>query len=435
MLWGNGMLILILGSGLYFSVMTGFFQIRKFPVIIRETILSVFKENKADKKGKNLSQFQAMATALAASMGTGNIAGVATALVIGGPGAIFWMWVSAILGMMLVFSENVLGIYYRYKNKNSEWIGGPMVYIERGLGMKRLGAAYAFFCILASLGMGNLAQSNSISTALFSAFKIPYALSGVIISVLAGIVIIGGLKKVGEVAEKVIPIVSILYILGSIIAIVLNFKEIPHAFKSIFSGAFGIMPAAGGVSGVLIKNAASAGVRRGIFSNEAGLGSSAIVHASSEAGGAVRQGMWGIFEVFVDTIICCTLTALVLLSSGVLDAGGGLDGAPLVIAAFSKSFGGFAGIFVSASLSLFAFATLIGWSFYGAKAAEYLFGQRRVIFYKIIFSAGIFIGAVLEIEVAWRISDIFNGLMALPNLVALLLLSKVVLTEIGNFKK
>ncbi len=428
------MLILILGTGLYFSIKTGFFQIRKFPLAIKQTIFPALKEGRAEKNGKNLSQFQAMATALAASMGTGNIAGVATALVIGGPGAIFWMWVSAILGMMLVFCENVLGIYYRYKNKRSEWIGGPMVYIEKGLNMKWLGGLYAFFCLLASFGMGNLVQSNSISTALFSAFKIPEALSGGITALLAGIVIIGGLKKVGKAAEKVIPAVSVLYILGAIIAIVLNFKELPNAFKSIFSEAFGIMPAAGGISGALVKKAASVGVRRGIFSNEAGLGSSAIAHASAEAGGAVKQGLWGIFEVFVDTIICCTLTALVLLSSKVLEHRGELDGAPLVIAAFSKSFGGFAGVFISASLSLFAFATLIGWSFYGAKAAEYLFGPQKVIFYKIIFSMGIFIGAVLEIETVWKLSDIFNGLMALPNLVALLLLSKVVLKELRNFK-
>lgn len=431
-IWGNGMLLLIIGTGIYFSIRTGFFQIIKIKHIFNETIVSIFKNKEVRKSSdkKAISQFQALSTALAATMGTGNIAGVATALTLGGPGAIFWMWVSAIFGMMTVFSENVLGIYYRYKNLKGEWVGGPMVYIERGLHAKWLGVIYAVFCVLASFGIGNMAQVNSISSALDATFKISPLVTGIATALLVGIIIIGGIKRIGKVTEKIIPFVSLAYIFGAILIIVLNFKQLPTVFKEIFTGAFGINSAVGGISGALVKQALSVGFRRGVFSNEAGLGSSVMVHTASDIKEPVKQGMWAIFEVFVDTIVCCTLTALAVLSTGVLgnvnNEGKILDGAPLVISAFSTGFGNFAGGFVSLSVMLFAFATLLGWSFYGAKAMEYLFGEKSVILYKLAFISVIVIGATTELKLVWGISDTLNGLMAIPNLIGVLLLSGTV---------
>ena len=430
--WGDAMLFLIIGTGLYFSIRTGFFQITKIKHIFKETIVSIFKNKEVtrttDKKA--ITQFQALSTALAATMGTGNIAGVATALTLGGPGAIFWMWISALFGMMTVFSENVLGIYYRYKNTKGEWVGGPMVYIERGLHSKWLGVVYAGFCVLASFGIGNMAQVNSISTALNSTFKLKPLVTGIITAVLVGIIIIGGVKRVGKVTEKIIPFVSLAYILGAILIIVLNYRQLPSTFKGIFAGAFGLNSVTGGISGAIVKQALSVGFRRGVFSNEAGLGSSVMVHTASDIKEPVKQGMWAIFEVFVDTIVCCTLTALAVLTTGALgkvDANGQiLDGAPLVISAFSSGFGNYAGIFVSISVMLFAFATLLGWSIYGAKAMEYLFGEKSVIIYKLAFAVMIVVGATTELKLVWGISDTLNGLMAIPNLIGILLLSGTV---------
>ena len=370
-------------------------------------------------------------------MGTGNIAGVATALTLGGPGAIFWMWVSAFFGMMTVYSENVLGIYYRYKNSKGEWTGGPMVYIEKGLKAKGLGKVYAFFCVLASFGIGNMAQVNSISTALDSTFRIPPLATGIATALLVGAIILGGIKRIGRVTEKIIPFISLLYILGAIIIIVINARAIPGVMGSIFRGAFGLDAAAGGISGAFIKQAVSVGFRRGIFSNEAGLGSSVMVHTASDVKEPVQQGMWAIFEVFLDTIVCCTLTALAVLCSGVLGQTGPdglpLDGAPLVISAFQSGFGRLAGGFVSLSILLFAFATLLGWSFYGVKAAEYLFGEKSAVGYKLIFSAVIVAGATTELKLVWGLSDTLNGLMAIPNLVGVLLLSGTVIRETKRY--
>ena len=439
-IWGNGMLILIIGTGIYFSIRTGFFQITKAKHILKETIISIFKNKEVTKSSdkKAISQFQALSTALAATMGTGNIAGVATALTLGGPGAIFWMWVSAIFGMMTVFSENVLGIYYRYRNSKGEWVGGPMVYIERGLHSKWLGVVYAAFCVLASFGIGNMAQVNSISTSLDATFGFSKLATGVITAILVGIIILGGIKRIGKVTEKIIPFISLAYIIGAIIIIVINYKELPNVFKGIFVSAFGLKSAVGGVSGAIVKQAVSVGFRRGVFSNEAGLGSSVMVHTASDIKEPVKQGMWAIFEVFVDTIVCCTLTALAVLSTGVLGTmdskGKLLDGAPLVISAFQTGFGKYAGAFVSISVMLFAFATLLGWSFYGSKAMEYLFGENGVIIYKLIFIGVIVLGATSELKLVWGICDTLNGLMAIPNLIGILLLSKTVVTLTKDYK-
>jgi len=435
-LWGGGMIILILGAGIYLTVATRFFQFRKVKMIFRETILSLFKDKSVRKSNdkKSISQLQAVSTALAATMGTGNIAGVASALTLGGAGAVFWMWVSSLFGMMIVFCENVLGIYYRYKNASGEWVGGPMVYLEKGLGSKKLGMVYAVFCVLASFGMGNITQINSISLSAKASFGVPCVVTGIFAAILIGIIIFGGLKRIGSVTEKLIPILSLAYILGSIIIIVINFKAIPSAFSAIFRGAFGLDSITGGICGAAIKQAVSVGLRRGVFSNEAGLGSTVMVHAASDIKSPIKQGMWGIFEVFLDTIVCCTLTALVILTSGAMSCKGiKLDGAALVIKAFESGFGHFSGIFVTASVSLFAFATVLGWSVFGLKAFEYVFGEGYSIYYKLIYVLLILFGATGSINLIWGISDIFNGFMAIPNLIGVLLLSPVMLKALKNY--
>lgn len=425
LLWGNAMLALILGVGGYFTLKSGFFQLRGFGKVLGATIFSAFKKKKpaSEIRGKKeISQFQALSTALAASMGTGNIVGVATAITLGGAGAIFWMWVSSVLGMMTAFCENALGIYYRYKNSKGEWVGGPMVTLEKGLNARWLGLIYAALCCLAAFGMGNMTQANSIGAALFTSFSIPPAVTGVAVAAVVGIVILGGAKRIGAVTERLIPIISLAYIFAAILIIVLNYRAIPAAFGEIFRGAFGVSAIGGGVAGAAVRQAIGVGLRRGVFSNEAGLGSAVMVHAAADGTPAV-MGMWAVFEVFIDTIVCCTLTALAILCTGVM-GGGALDGAPLVIAAFESGFGRYAGMFVTISIVLFALATLFGWSLIGAKAAEYLLGERYVIYYKLIFILIILAGATMNLAQVWGISDILNGLMAIPNIICIILLRK-----------
>lgn len=432
-LWGEGMLFLILGSGIYFCIRTKFFQFSKIKYIFSSTICSLFKDKSVSKSNdkKAISQFQAVSTALSATMGTGNIVGVATAISMGGAGAIFWMWASSLIGMIIVFCENVLGIYFRYKNSRGEWIGGPMIYIEKGLGCKWLGGIYAFFCVLASFGMGNMAQVNSISDSLKTSFGIFPAVSGIIIAVICSAVIFGGIKRIGSFAEKTIPFLSLLYIISCIIIIVLNFSSVPSVFKNIFCEAFGIKQAVGGLSGVAIRQAMTVGLRRGVFSNEAGLGSTVIVHSTSDIKSPVKQGCWGIFEVFLDTIVCCTLTAVVILSSNIPDIKN-LDGAELVIKAFQTGFGKYAGLFVSISLTLFAFATLVGWSVFGLKSFEYIFSERYSKYYKFIYIVFILIGANMSLSFVWGLSDIFNALMVIPNMIAVVILFPVVKSLINS---
>ncbi len=437
--WGAPMLILILGIGLYFTLATRFFQLFKIKEICKKTIVAIFK-NKSVTKSKDkkaISQFQAISTALAATIGTGSIAGVATAITIGGAGAVFWMWVSSILGMMTVYAENVLGIFFRKKNKKKEWQGGAMYYIEHGLNSKWLAVIFAIFCIFASFGMGNMAQANSISAAMQTTFSIDPKMTGIVVSTIVGLVIIGGIKRIGKVTERLIPIVSIAYILGCLAIMLANFQQLPWVFESIFKQAFGIGPVAGGISGAMLKNAITIGVKRGVFSNEAGLGSSVMVNAAADVKEPVVQGMWGIFEVFIDTMVVCTLSAVVVLSSGVIgtftNTGEEADGSSLIIIAFQKVFGGFAGQFVSISILIFALATIIGWSYFGEKAIEYLLGAKSTFLYKALYIAFVFIGANLELKLVWDISDTLNGLMAIPNITALILLSGTVIKITNNY--
>lgn len=448
MVWGPPVIALILFCGVCFSCGTKFFQFR-VRLIWQTTVGSLFRK-KVRKKGE-VSQFQAFATALGGTIGTGNIAGVATAIVSGGAGAVFWMWVSAFFGMMTGYAEKTLGIYYRKKNKNGEWSGGAMYYIEEGLKEKGyrklarlLSVLYALFCVLASFGIGNMTQVNSMSTSVQYAFlpvlgiEIPRWTTGAATAVLAAVVILGGIKRIGRVCEALVPLMAGLYLVGTFYIMFDNAENMPQVFQMIWKNAFGIRAVSGGISGVLVKNAVLWGFKRGVFSNEAGLGSSVMAHSASNVVEPAEQGMWGIFEVFFDTIVICTLTALAVLSTGVIDfqtglPDGMLNGVPLVSKAFSLSIGEYAGMFLSVSILFFAFASILGWSFYGAKASEYLFGEKSVRAYQYVFILVIVAGANVELEAAWDIADTFNGLMILPNTIGLLVLSGTVFRITKNY--
>ncbi|MBR1691884.1 MAG: alanine:cation symporter family protein [Lachnospiraceae bacterium] len=438
-IWGPIMLVFFLLVGLMFTVRTKVFQISHIKYWLDVTILQLFrKERKGVLKTEDkhsISQFQSLCTALAATIGVGNISGVAVALALGGPGAIFWMWLSAFLGMMTNYAENTLGIKYRYKNEKGHWIGGAMIYIEKGLGWKWLAVIFSVFCILASFGIGNMSQGNEIANGLKSSFGVPTYITAIIIMIFAGLVILGGIKRIASVTEKIVPFMALTYILGALIVIFSNVTAIPSAFASIFTNAFNLRSAGGGAAGFTIMIAMRRGISRGVFSNEAGLGSSVMVHSASDVKEPVVQGMWGIFEVFADTLIVCTMTALTILTSGVYDykeyaqyVGTDLpehlkSGVALTSAAFESVFGGFGSKFISIAIMLFAFSTILGWSYYGERAIEYLFGLKAVPVYKIIFILIIFIGCNIKLSLVVDISDTFNGFMALPNLIAVTLLS------------
>ena len=446
--WGVPMLMLIGGTGILVTVLTKFFQVTKVKLWFSETIGGLFtKKDITDKSDKNaISQFQALCTALAATIGVGNIAGVATAIVSGGPGAVFWMWVSAFFGTMTNYAENVLGIFYRRKNSQGEWSGGAMYYLRDGLGAKKdmrglgkfLSIMFSIFCIGASFGIGNMSQVNNISTNLKSAFGVAPIVTGVVLTVLVGLVVIGGIKRIASVTEKFVPFMACAYVVGSFALIVANAKNILPAFGAIFQFAFGFKAIGGAVAGVAVKNAVTWGYKRGIFSNEAGLGSSVMVHSASNVKEPVVQGMWGIFEVFADTMVVCTLTALTILTSGVIDLDTGAllveaEGSALVTMAFETMFGSLGAGFVAIAILLFASSTILGWSFYGTKAWEYLFGTKSTIIYKCAFVFFIIFGATMDLSLAWDISDTLNGLMALPNLIGVLYLSGLVVKITKNY--
>ena len=466
--WVKLGLILLLGTGILMTVLTKFFQISHVGHWMKNTIGSLFDKKVTAHTGakeKSISQFQALCTALAATVGVGNIAGVAAAICAGGAGAIFWMWVAAFFGMMTNYSENVLGIYYRRKNSEGEWSGGAMYYLRDGLGSKKgckwigkiLAILFSIFCILASFGIGNMGQVNKIVLNIESAFKINalsniklygsvslYALIiGVALTIIAALIILGGIKRIATFAEKIVPFMVVAFIAGSIIIIAVNYDAIGAAFKAIFTSAFSSKAAWGGVAGVSVKTIVTWGFKRGVFSNEAGLGSSVMVHCNSNIKEPVKQGMWGIFEVFADTLVICTMTALVILTSGVIDlqtgniiAGAG-DDSTLVAAAFDSVFKigniTFGGKFIAIAILLFAFTTVLGWSHYGTKAFEYLFGTKATKGYKIFFVLMIMSGALMTSTIAWDISDTFNGLMMVPNLIAVISLSGLVMKITKNY--
>lgn len=448
--WGIPMLVLLVGTGILMTVLTKFFQLSHIGHWFKNTIGGIFKDKHVtkhtDKEDQSISQFQSLCTALAATIGTGNIVGVASALIAGGPGAIFWMWVVAFFGMMTNYSENVLGIYYRRKNPKGEWCGGAMYYLKDGLGsykgFKQVGAVlavlFSIFCLLASFGIGNMSQVNSISANMEAAFSIPPYITGIILLIIAALVIVGGLKRIASVTEKLVPFMAIAYIIGALVIFFMNIGQTGAIFTAIFKGAFGLKAVGGGIVGSGVKLALTWGMKRGVFSNEAGLGSSVMVHSNSNVREPVRQGMWGIFEVFADTIVVCTLTAFAVLSSGLIDLETGAvlseaSGSALVGEAFSTVFGSFGPAFIAIAILLFAFSTVLGWSHYGSKAWEYLFGTKSTIVYKIVFVLMIFVGATMNLSLAWDLSDTFNGLMAIPNLIGVLSLSPVVMKITRNY--
>ena len=433
---GIPMLVLLLAVGVYLTVGTGFFQITKFGYAMKNTILAVFRDKSVVRSSdhKAISQFQALATALAATVGTGNIVGVATAIAAGGPGAIFWMWVSAFFGMMTKYAEIVLGIYFRHKNEEGEWVGGPMYYIEKGLHQKWLSILFCVFCLFASFGIGSIAQVNGISTAMQSSFHVPEFVTGIIVCALTAVIIIGGMKRIVTVTEKFVPVMALLYIAGALEVIVANYRNILPALSEIFTGAFQLRSVSGGVMGYAIARAMRYGFARGVFSNEAGLGSSVLVHSSADVKEPVLQGLWGIFEVFFDTIVICTLTALAVLTTGAHTVSG-LEGVNITMYAFESVFGRFGSYIVSVGLVLFAFSTLLGWSVYGCRVAEYLGGKRFKTVYKFIFLVVVFIGSVSSVQLVWDLSDTFNVLMALPNLIGVLFLSPLVFKITNNYKR
>lgn len=448
--WGWPALILLLFVGLVMSILTKFFQISHIGRWFRSTIGAIFRDRSVTKhtSDSQISQFQSICAALASTVGTGNIAGVASAIVCGGPGAVLWMWVMAFLGMMTAFAENVLGILYRVKNKDGEWSGGAMYYLRYGLGGKKqlrivgmvLAVLFAVFCLFASFGIGNMMQINTIAVNMNATFGIPNFVTGLVLTAIAALVVIGGIKRIASVAEKIVPLMVVLYLVGTLTVCIMNIDQFGAVFGSIFKGAFGLQAAAGGIVGFGVKSAMEFGMKRGVFSNEAGLGSSVMVHCNSNVKEPVSQGMWGIFSVFVDTIVVCTLTAFTVLSSGFIDLETGkladesiTNTGSLVGLAFEANFGVWGRYFIAVALLLFAFSTALGWSHYGTKACEYLFGVKSTIVYRIIFVVAIMGGATMGENLAWELSDTFNGMMMIPNLIGLLVLSPLVYKCTKNY--
>ena len=425
--WGPYMLVLLVGTGIYFTIRSKVFQVSKIGIWWRGTFGLLFKKyEKTDDH--NITPFQAVSTALASTVGTGNIAGVATAIFAGGAGAVFWMWVSGFFGMMTKYAEVVLAVKYRETDEKGAYHGGPMYYIQNGLKQKWLAVVFAIFGTLATFGIGNMTQANAIASSLNQSFGIPVLATGIAITAIVALVIIGGIKRIASVTEKLVPFMAVFYFIGSVIILVMNAGRLPAAFGSIFANAFSMQSVGGGIMGYVMMRGMRYGIARGVFSNEAGLGSAPIAHAASRTKEPVEQALWGVFEVFVDTIVICTLTALVVLTAGLYDIDGAISGAPLVMASFTQHYGSFGGIFVSIGILCFAGSTLLGWSYYGQQCLGYLTNKNKTwdLAYKVVFSLLAIVGAVGGLTFVWDVADTLNGLMAIPNLIALLLLSNVV---------
>ena len=443
-IWGVPAMVCIIGVGLLLSVRTGFIQIRKFPYAIKTTIGRMFR--KRDASDGAMTPFQAVCTALAATVGTGNIAGVAGAIAIGGPGAVFWMWCSALLGMCTKFSEVTLAVHFRERNANGELVGGPMYYIKNGLAKhwRWLAAIYALFGVLTVFGTGNATQVNTIITAIDAALNQYAVVSdkamatvnlviGIVVAMLVALVLLGGVKRIGSVSEKLVPFMALTYVVLALGVVLLNLPRLPEVFTSIVAGAFNPAAFTGGAVGSLFLSMQK-GVSRGIFSNEAGLGTGSIAHACADTKKPVKQGMFGIFEVFADTIVICTLTALVILCSGTSVNYGQAAGAELTISGFTLTYGGWASLFTAVALCCFAFSTIIGWGLYGSRCIEYLFHTDTVVRpFLVVYSFVAILGATVDLGLLWSIADTFNGLMSIPNLIALLLLSGTVAKLVKEF--
>lgn len=441
--WGIPAIVCILGVGLYLTVGSKFLQFRKFGYSLRNTIGRIFEKNTATKG--SMTPFQAVCTALAATVGTGNIAGVAGAIAIGGPGAVFWMWISALLGMCTKFAEVTLAVHFRERNDKGDYIGGPMYYIKNGLGKKWMWLAYfyAAFGVLTVFGTGNATQVNTITASINTAL-INYNLLtpdstgatnliiGLSIAAIVALILLGGIKRIGKVSEKLVPVMALLYIILGIGLIIIRIDAVPVAFASIFQGAFNPKAVTGGIVGSFFLSMKN-GISRGIFSNEAGLGTGSIAHACADTDEPVKQGLYGIFEVFTDTIVICTMTALIILVSGVPVNYGSAAGAELTISGFTSVYGNWVSIFTAIAMCCFAFSTIIGWGLYGARCAEFLFGSKVIFGFNIAYSLVAILGATLDLGLIWGIADTFNGFMAIPNLIGVFLLSPVVFKLIKEF--
>ena len=436
-IWGVPAMACILGVGLYFAIRTGFLQIRKFVYAMKNTFGKMFR--KTDAVEGALTPFQAVCTALSATIGTGNIAGVAGAIAIGGPGAVFWMWVSAILGMGTKFAEVTLAVHFRERNSKGDYVGGPMYYIKNGLGKKWMWLAYlyAFFGVCAVFGTGNATQVNTITAAINTALinynllsqesiRISNLIIGIAICIIVALILIGGLKRIGSVSEKLVPVMAVLYIVLGVGLIVIRFEQVPAVFASIFQGAFHPAAFTGGIVGSFFVSMQK-GVSRGIFSNEAGLGTGSIAHACADTNDPAQQGLYGIFEVFMDTIVVCTMTALIVLLSGIDIPYGQAAGAELTISGFTAVYGNWVSIFTAIAMCCFAFSTIIGWGLYGARCAEFLLGSKILLPFNIAYCLVSILGATTDLGLIWSISDTFNGFMTVPNLIAVFLLTPVVL--------
>ena len=448
--WGPWMLVLLVGTGVYLSVKVGFIQFRKFGYAMKNTIGKLFQKQTA--AGGEVTPFQAMTTALAATVGTGNIAGVTGAIAVGGPGAVFWMWISALFGMVTKYAEVVLAVKFRERNEKGDYVGGPMYYIKNGLGKKWnwLAVVFSILACLAAFGIGNMTQVNTIASSFNAAINafggntaaatitlfgqvVPVSSIAVggVVAVIVALTLFGGIKRIGSVTERLVPLMAAVYIICALCVIGTNLGSIGKIFAMIFKGAFSAEAALGGAFGITIMQTIQKGVGRGVFSNEAGLGSAPMAHAATSEKDPVKQGMYGIFEVFMDTIVICTLTAFTLLcgvESGVSITWGQSAGTELISAAFSTVFGGQIGsLIIAVAISLFALSTILSWSLYGTRCCEFLLGHKATLVYQIVFVSVIIIGATLDLELVWNIADTLNGFMAIPNLIALLGLSGVVI--------
>ncbi len=419
-IWGPGMLALLLGTGIYLSIGLKGISITKIPYAFKQ----LFKGRKGSGEGE-ISPFNALMTALSSTVGTGNIVGVATAIALGGPGALFWMWCAAVIGLATKYAEAVLAVHYRETDELGKKVGGPMYYIKNGLGAKWkwLGMLFAFFGALAGFGLANTVQSNAVSQVLESNFNVPSLVSGIVMSILVGIVLLGGIKRIAEVAGKLVPLMAIIYLLATVSILILNAAEVPAAVFLIVDTAFNGAAATGGFVGATIMLALQSGVARGVFSNESGLGSAPIAHAAAETNSPVRQGSIAMLGTFIDTLIICTMTGLVLVVTGVWD--GELHGAAMTSAAFSSQLP-FGDIILTLCIILFAFTTMLGWSYYGERCAEFLLGPKVIVPFRVLWVVGIFLGTQMSLELVWKMSDVLNGMMAIPNLIALVFLAPVV---------
>ena len=436
--WGPVMLVLLVGTGVYLSIAVGFIQFTKIGYWWKNTIGKIFKKGEAGDG--EITPLQAVSTALASTVGTGNIAGVTGAIILGGPGAVFWMWVSALFGMVTKFSEVTLAVKYRERNEKGDWCGGPMYYIKNGLGpkWKWLGTVFAVLGAIAAFGIGNIAQVNSIADSVKSvaiAFNEDAAnkemliclITGICVAIFVALVLLGGVKRIGQVTEKLVPGMAVIYIVCALVVVFANVSAVPGVFASIFKGAFNPAAVTGGAAGMSIKLAMTKGVGRGVFSNEAGLGTGSIAHACADTKKPVKQGVFGIFEVFADTIVICTLTAMVILCSGTAVSYGTAAGAELTISGFTTTYGGWASIFTAVALCCFAFSTIIGWGLYGSRFIAFLCRSDKVVRpFFVVYSFVSILGATMDLGLMWSIADTFNGLMSIPNLIALLLLSGTV---------